>query len=77
MSGSPLCPWAFYTPNEAAKQGFKLAKKLGKNTKDKIEVLNKLYETSAVDLMKIAEEMGSVRSFSKIFSISFLSSKSY
>lgn len=60
MSASPLCPWSFYTPQNAEKQAFALGKNLGVSTASKEQLLEALYEIPAVDLVKTAEKMGSV-----------------
>ncbi|XP_058792783.1 juvenile hormone esterase-like [Phymastichus coffea] len=60
MSASPLCPWAFHTPEVAVKQAFKLVKKLGKTTLSATTALQSLYQASAVEIMINAEDMGMV-----------------
>ncbi|XP_032457819.1 venom carboxylesterase-6 [Nasonia vitripennis] len=60
MSASPLCPWAFQTPEASVSQAFDLGRRLGKTTKSADELLKTLYNTSAIEMMKITNDMGFV-----------------
>ena len=64
MSASPLCPWSFYTSENAEKQAFALGEKLGVSAKDKNELLKILYEMPAFKLIEVTEELVSVKSIS-------------
>lgn len=60
MSASPLTIWAFQTPEESIYQAFRLGMKLGKLTLSKNALLEKLYETSAADIITAAHRIETV-----------------
>ena len=65
MSGSPFCPWSFMTPYKAEDQAFYLAKLLNGNNyiNSKEELLDILYNASAVEIMKSASRMSVIINF--------------
>lgn len=70
ISGSALNPWAFHTPREAVRQGFKLGSLLGIITEDKEILLRSLYEATALDIAQATAIMDEVVStkINKIYS---------
>ncbi|OAD59462.1 Esterase B1, partial [Eufriesea mexicana] len=57
MSGTPLCPWAFHTPEEMIRNAHKLAHVLGFIPKDKDDLLNYLRQTPALHLANAAKDV--------------------
>ncbi|XP_060832112.1 juvenile hormone esterase-like isoform X2 [Bombus pascuorum] len=57
MSGTPLCPWAYHTPEQMIQNAYKLASFLNYVPKSRDDLLNYLRHTPAIKLIRAAEKI--------------------
>ncbi|CAL7935530.1 unnamed protein product [Xylocopa violacea] len=57
MSGTPLCPWAYHTPEELARNAHQLAAILGFVPKDTNDLLQRLRQVPATELVNATQRV--------------------
>lgn len=57
MSGTPLCPWAYHTPEQMIQNAYKLAGFLNYVPKSRNDLLNYLRHAPAIELIRAAEKI--------------------